>query len=425
MKERYGGAIGMTTVETKAQSVKRASGILYNTTTAKKNALLKAIALRLERETGAICRINRKDLATAEKAGISKVLLDRLTLDEKRITQLIAGIKDVIALPDPVCQVLERTRRPNGLMIEKVRVPLGAVGIIYEARPNVTVDASVLCLKAGNAVLLRGGSEAIHTNKKLVQIIKKALKSVGLPTGCVEFIDTTDRKAVAEMLKQDSYLDIIIPRGSQQLIKYIRENSSVPVIAHGEGNCHVFVDSSADLKQAEEIVVNAKVQRPSVCNAAEKLLVHEKIAKTFLPQIAGRLKRANVELRGDKTSRSIVKEIVPATEDDWYREYLDLIMGIKVVKNLDDAIAHINYYGSHHSDAIVTGSKSNGEKFLRRVDSAAVYVNASTRFTDGFEFGLGAEIGISTQKLHARGPMGLAELTSTKFVVHGDGQIRK
>jgi glutamate-5-semialdehyde dehydrogenase len=306
-----------------------------------------------------------------------------------------------------------------------VRVPLGAVGIIYEARPNVTVDASVLCLKAGNAVLLRGGSEAIHTNKKLVQIIKKALKSVGLPTGCVEFIDTTDRKAVAEMLKQDSYLDIIIPRGSQQLIKYIRENSSVPVIAHGEGNCHVFVDSSADLKQAEEIVVNAKVQRPSVCNAAEKLLVHEKIAKTFLPQIAGRLKRANVELRGDKTSRSIVKEIVPATEDDWYREYLDLIMGIKVVKNLDDAIAHINYYGSHHSDAIVTGSKSNGEKFLRRVDSAAVYVNASTRFTDGFEFGLGAEIGISTQKLHARGPMGLAELTSTKFVVHGDGQIRK
>lgn len=415
----------MTSVETRAQSVKRASGILYNTTTAKKNALLRAIALQLERETSAICRINRKDLAAAEKAGISKALLDRLTLDEKRIAQMVAGVRDVIALSDPVGEVLGRTRRPNGLMIEKVHVPLGAVGIIYEARPNVTVDASVLCLKAGNAVLLRGGSEAIHTNKKLVQIIKKALKSVGLPAGCVEFIDTSDRKAVAEILQQDLYLDIIIPRGSQQLIKYIRENSSVPVIAHGEGNCHVFVDSSANLKEAEAIVMNAKVQRPSVCNAAEKLLVHEKIARMFLPQIAGRLKRENVELRGDETSRSIVKEVIPATEDDWYREYLDLIIGIKVVKSLDDAIDHINHYGSHHSDAIVTGSKSNGEKFLRRVDSAAVYVNASTRFTDGFEFGLGAEIGISTQKLHARGPMGLAELTSTKFVVHGDGQIRK
>lgn len=299
------------------------------------------------------------------------------------------------------------------------------MGIIYEARPNVTVDAAALCLKAGNAVLLRGGSEAIHTNKKLVRIIKTALKNVGLPTGCVEFIDTTDRKAVAEMLKQDRYLDIIIPRGSQQLIKYIQENSSVPVIAHGEGNCHVFVDSSADLKKAEEIVLNAKVQRPSVCNAAEKLLVHEKIAQLFLPRVADKLRQANVELRGDKKSGSIIKDIVPANEEDWHREYLDLIIGIKVVKDVDEAIAHINHYGSHHSDAIITGSKANGDKFLQQVDSAAVYVNASTRFTDGFEFGLGAEIGISTQKLHARGPMGLAELTSTKFVVHGSGQVRK
>ena len=415
----------MTTVETKAQSVKKASGVLYNATTAKKNLLLKAIASQLEDDTDAICRTNKKDLTAAEKAGVSKVLLDRLTLNEKRIGQMTAGIKDVIALPDPVGEILDRTNRPNGLVIEKVRVPLGAVGIIYEARPNVTVDASALCLKAGNAVLLRGGSEAINTNKKLVEIIKKALKDVGLPAGCVEFIETTDRKAVAEMLKQDRYLDIIIPRGSQQLIKYIQENSSVPVIAHGEGNCHVFVDSSADLKEAEEIVFNAKVQRPSVCNAAEKLLVHEKISKTFLPRIAEKLRQANVELRGDRRSRAIVKGIVPANEEDWYREYLDLIMGIKVVEDLDEAIAHINHYGSHHSDAIVTGSKANGEKFLQEVDSAAVYVNASTRFTDGFEFGLGAEIGISTQKLHARGPMGLAELTSTKFVVHGDGQIRK
>jgi glutamate-5-semialdehyde dehydrogenase len=415
----------MTIVETKAQSVKKASGVLYNSTTAKKNVLLKAIAAQLERETDTICRINRKDLVAAEEAGISSVLLDRLTLNEKRISQMIAGVNDVIALPDPVGTVLERTKRPNGLVIEKVRVPLGAVGIVYEARPNVTIDAAALCLKAGNAVLLRGGSEAIQTNKKLVEIIKKALKKVGLPVGCVEFIDTTDRKAVLEMLKQDRYLDIIIPRGSQKLIKYIQENSSVPVIAHGEGNCHVYVDDSANLRDAVEIVFNAKVQRPSVCNAAEKLLVHEKIAKTFLPQVAARLDAANVELRGDKITRAIVKNVAPANEDDWYREYLDLVIGIKVVKNLEEAIEHINHYGSHHSDAIVTGSKSNGEKFLQQVDSAAVYVNASTRFTDGFEFGLGAEIGISTQKLHARGPMGLAELTSTKFVVHGSGQIRK
>ncbi|MFZ1080834.1 MAG: glutamate-5-semialdehyde dehydrogenase [Candidatus Kryptoniota bacterium] len=415
----------MTAVEIKAWSVKRASGVLYNAKTAKKNALIKAIASQLEREVDAICKINKKDLIAAKKAGISSVLLDRLTLDEKRIAQMITGVKGVIALPDPVGEIVERTKRPNGLVIEKMRVPLGAVGIIYEARPNVTVDAAALCLKAGNAVLLRGGSEAIHTNKKLVGIIKKALRDVGLPIGCVEFIGTTDRRAVGEMLKQDRYLDIIIPRGSQQLIKYIQENSSVPVIAHGEGNCHVFVDSSADLKKAEEIVVNAKVQRPSVCNAAEKLLVHEKIAKTFLPKVAEKLKMAHVELRGDRRACTIIHDAVRAKEEDWYREYLDLIIGIKVVKDIDEAVEHINHYGSHHSDAIVTGSKSNGEKFLQEVDSAAVYVNASTRFTDGFEFGLGAEIGISTQKLHARGPMGLAELTSTKFVVHGSGQIRK
>ena len=353
-------------VEKKAKSVKKASEVLYNATTVKKNALLKAIASHLERETDSICRVNREDLANAKKSGLANVLIDRLTLNEKRIAQMIAGVKDVIALPDPVGKVLERTKRPNGLVIEKVRVPLGAVGIIYEARPNVTIDAAVLCLKAGNGVLLRGGSEAIRTNKKLVEIIKKALADVGLPDGCVEFIDTTDRKAVTEMLRQDRCLDVIIPRGSQQLINFIRENSSVPVIAHGEGNCHVFVDSSADLAEAEEIVVNAKVQRPSVCNAAEKLLVHEKIAKTFLPRVAEKLRRANVELRGDNRSRSITSDIIPANEDDWYREYLDLIIGIKVVKNLDEAIGHINHYGSHHSDAIVTGSKANGEKFLQK-----------------------------------------------------------
>ncbi len=414
----------MTSVTFKAQSVKKASAVLCNASTAKKNSLLEAIASELEHEAAAICKTNRRDLNAARKSGVSKVLLDRLTLDEERAAHMVAGVRDIISLPDPVGTVLERTLRPNGLSIEKIRVPLGAVGIIYEARPNVTVDAAALCLKAGNAVLLRGGSEAISTNKKLTRIIKGALRLVGLPTGCVEIIHTTDRKAVAEMLKQDRSLDIIIPRGSRKLIKYIQENSSVPVIAHGEGNCHVYVDDSADMIKAEEIVINAKVQRPSVCNAAEKLLVHEKIAAKFLPRVAEKLRLANVELRGDTKSRTILRGIVTAKEADWYREYLDLIIGIKIVKDIDEAIGHINHYGSHHSDAIVTESESNGERFLREVDSAAVYVNASTRFTDGFEFGLGAEIGISTQRLHARGPMGLAELTSTKFVVRGNGQVR-
>ena len=409
----------------KAQSAKEASGILYNCTTAKKNSLLKAVNARLRSETSAILKANRKDLKNAAHTGLQKVLLDRLTLNEQRIRQMVNGVKDVVNLPDPVGSVIEKIKRPNGLLIEKMRVPLGAVGIIYEARPNVTIDASVLCLKSGNAVLLRGGSEALHTNKKLVEIIKMALQDVNLPAGCVEFIDTTDRKAVLWMLKQEKYLDVIIPRGSQKLISFIQKNSAVPVIAHGEGNCHIYIDSSANLANAEEIVLNAKVQRPSVCNAAEKLLVHEKIAAKFLPHVIQRLRQAGVEIRGDKKVLSIIKDATQAQDADWYREYLDLIIAVKVVKNLDEAICHINHYGSHHSDAIVTSNKTNGERFLREVDSAAVYVNASTRFTDGFEFGLGAEIGISTQKLHARGPMGLVELTSTKFIVHGKGQVRK
>jgi glutamate-5-semialdehyde dehydrogenase len=409
----------------KAKSVKDASKVLYTCSTKKKNDLLKAINNRLLTETKKILSANFKDLKLAGQSGLSKVLLDRLTLNEKRITQMINGVKDVIKLPDPVGRILDKVTQPNGLIIEKMRVPLGAVGIIYEARPNVTIDASVLCLKSGNTVLLRGGSEAINTNKKLVDIIKLALKDVALPAGCVEFIDTTDRQAVMEMLKQEKYLDVIIPRGSQQLIKFIRENSSVPVIAHGEGNCHIYVDDSANLTDAEEIVFNAKVQRPSVCNAAEKLLVHEKIAAKFLPKIAKRLKQAGVEIRGDKKTLTILKDGIPATEDDWFKEYLELKIAVKVVKNLEEAVKHINHYGSHHSDAIITGKKEHGEIFLREVDSAAVYVNASTRFTDGYEFGLGAEIGISTQKLHARGPMGLNELTSTKFIIHGNGQVRK
>ncbi len=412
-------------VERKAEAVKKASAVLYTATAAKKNALLRAIAGRLEKESTSILRQNEADLAAARAAGISAVLLDRLALNEKRISQMVAGVRDVISLPDPVGEVLDRQRRPNGLVIEKVRVPLGAVGIIYEARPNVTIDAAALCLKAGNAVLLKGGSEALKSNSALVAVVKRALRDVGLPAGCVEFIDTADRSAVAELIKLDKYIDIIIPRGSQTLIRFIQENSAVPVIAHGEGNCHVYVDGSANLRDAVEIVFNAKVQRPSVCNAAEKLLIDEKVAVRYLPRIAARLKEARVELRGDRKSRSIVGDMLPATEEDWHKEYLDLVMAVKVVKGVDEAIAHINRYGSHHSDSIVTANKARGEKFLREVDSAAVYVNASTRFTDGFEFGLGAEIGISTQKLHARGPMGLAELTSTKFVVRGKGQVRK
>lgn len=409
----------------KAQSAKRASKALYNCPTKKKNALLLAINKRLREELPSILSANKKDLLNAERIGLSKTLIDRLTLNEKRVEQMINGVNDIIKLSDPVGKVIEKIKRPNGLVVEKIRVPLGAVGIIYESRPNVTIDAAVLCLKSGNAVLLRGGSEAIHSNKKLVEIIKMALKDVGLPLGCVEFIDTTDRKAVVAMLKQDKFLDVIIPRGSQKLISFIQQHSSVPVIAHGEGNCHVYVDSSADLAMAEEIVFNAKVQRPSVCNAAEKLLVHEKIARKFLPRIAQRLQAAGVELRGDSTTRSIINNVKPVTEQDWFTEYLDLKMAIKVVKNFDEAVHHIEKYGSHHSDSIVTKSKSFGKRFLQEVDSAAVYVNASTRFTDGYEFGLGAEIGISTQKLHARGPMGLVELTSTKFIVHGKGQVRK
>ena len=415
----------MTSVEIKSRSVKRAGAALYNAPTARKNALLKALAAGLKRETAAILAANRRDVAAAVKGGAPPLLIDRLTLDAQRVEQMIAGLGEVVRLPDSVGRRFGRTTRPNGLVIERMRVPLGAVGIVYEARPNVTVDAAALCLKSGNTVLLRGGSESLRTNRRLVAVIKKALRAAGLPRGCVEFIDTPDRAAVVEMLKQDAYLDVIIPRGGQALIRFIQQNSSVPVIAHGEGNCHVYVDRSADLAMAADIVFNAKVQRPSVCNAAEKLLVHEHVAGRFLPAVADRLRPARVELRGDARARAILTGIRPAVEADWSKEYLDLILAIRVVGSVEEAIRHINRHGSHHSDAIVTGRAATAEKFLREVDSAAVYVNASTRFTDGFEFGLGAEIGISTQKLHARGPMGLDELTSAKFVVSGNGQVRK
>ena len=413
------------TIAEQARAVKESSRVLYSCSTAQKNRLLRTIAKHLRAGVGDIVASNREDMIQARAGGLSPILLDRLMLDEKRIAQMIRGVRDIVALPDPVGELPGRVKRPNGLVIGKMRVPLGAIGIIYEARPNVTVDAAALCLKAGNAVLLRGGSEAIRTNATLAQILRRALKDVGLPAGCIEFIETTDREAVLTMIAQDRSLDVIIPRGSQQLIRFIQQHSSVPVIAHGEGNCHVYVDRGADLKTATEIVVNAKVQRPSVCNAAEKLLVHKAIARQFLPGMVARLRDAGVEIRGDAATLALVPDVIPATEEDWDREYLELIIAIKVVEGLHEAITHINTRGSHHSDAIVTRSGRHAERFLRDVDSAAVYVNASTRFTDGYEFGLGAEIGISTQKLHARGPMGLVELTGTKFVVRGSGQTRE
>ena len=412
-------------IEQLGRDVKAAAAAMYVCPTAGKNRLLRAIAARLRSAIPAVLEANAADLDAARASGLAAVLLDRLMLNEPRITQMARGVKDVIALPDPVGEVTESRKRPNGLKIERVRVPLGAVGIIYEARPNVTVDAAVLCLKAGNAVLLRGGSEAIRTNTALVQVLRGALEEVGLPADAVGFVESTDREAVQELLKQDRSLDVIIPRGSQQLIRFIQERSTVPVIAHGEGNCHVYVDASADLAMAEEIVVNAKTQRPSVCNAAEKLLIHRAVAAKGLPRIIARLRGAGVEVRGDERTRAIVPDVIAAAADDWEKEYLDLIIAVKVVDDVDAAIAHINVHGSHHSDAIVTRTKRHADRFLRAVDSAAVYVNASTRFTDGYEFGLGAEIGISTQKLHARGPMGLVELTSTKFVVQGRGQTRR
>ena len=416
--------MSVESVEALGRAVRVAGAALSRTTTATRNRLLRGIASSLRANEERLLTINHEEVEQARTAGLSPVLLDRLTFTPQRYRQMISGVRQVMALPDPVGEVLDRVKRPGGLRIEKVRVPLGTVGIIYEARPNVTVDAAALCLKAGNAVLLRGGSEAITTNRSLVALLQQALGDVGLSPDSVSFIDSTDRADVLAMIRQSDSLDVVIPRGGKDLISYIREHSLVPVIAHGDGNCHVFVDASANLSMAAAIVVNAKTQRPSVCNAAEKLLVHKRVAATFVPRIVQLLREAGVEVRGDEHSRALVPDIIAATETDWRQEYLALIIALRVVDDVDMAIDHINTYGSHHSDAIVTASSRNAERFLNEVDSAAVYVNASTRFTDGFEFGLGAEIGISTQKLHARGPMGLRELTSYKWVVRGKGNIR-
>ena len=391
----------------------------------KKNAILEAMADELEARRQQIIEANQQDMKAGREAGLSAALLDRLELTPARLDGMIRGIRNVAALKDPVGTRISRWIRPNGLEILKVRVPIGVIGIIYESRPNVTADAAVLCIKAGNAVILRGGSEAVHSNLAIAEALQAGGARQGLPEHAVQIVRSTDRRAVGELCRLDPYLDLIIPRGGEGLIRFVTENARVPVIKHYKGVCHVFVDESADQEMALRICENAKCQRPGVCNAMETLLVHRKIAGEFLPRVCDILRRRGVELRGDEQARAVVPDMKPATEEDWYAEYLDLILAVRVVPDLAAAIDHINTYGSHHSDAIVTSSDQAARKFTTEVDSATVYVNASTRFTDGGEFGMGAEIGISTDKLHARGPMGLEELTTYKYVIHGNGQIRE
>ncbi|MFA5113445.1 MAG: glutamate-5-semialdehyde dehydrogenase [Candidatus Margulisiibacteriota bacterium] len=411
-------------VAQKGLAAQLAARQLAVTPTKVKNYALERMAAALEQNARTILAANSLDLEAGDKKGLSRALLDRLALDGKRIAGMIEGLNAVKALPDPVGEVLAEGKRPNGLKIKKVRVPLGVIGIIYEARPNVTVDSAALCLKSGNAVILRGGSDAIKSNIELARVISGAAHDAGLPKGCLQLIENTERATAEELMAAREYVDVLIPRGGRSLIQSVVKNAKVPVIETGEGNCHAYVEKSADLKMATEIVYNAKVSRPSVCNAIETLLIDQEVAAVFIPPLFARLKEAKVELRGDEEVRKIDPMVKAATEEDWSTEFLALILAVKVVSGVEAAIEHINKYGTKHSETIVTKDKKAAARFQAEVDAAAVYVNASTRFTDGFEFGLGAEIGISTQKLHARGPMGLAELTSYKYLVEGNGQVR-
>ena len=408
----------------KGKKAKKVSFILSNLSTLEKNKGLNAMANSLVNNKEEILKANKIDLQASMEKGTSKSMLDRLALTEERIEGMSNGLRQVVALPDPIGEVLGMWTRPNGLQIGQKRVPLGVIGIIYEARPNVTSDAAGLCFKAGNAVILRGGSEAINSNKAIVKVLREGLKSVGLPEDSIQLIEDTSREVATEMMKLNDYIDVLIPRGGAGLIQAVVKNATVPVIETGTGNGHIYVDEYADFEMAKNIVINAKTSRPSVCNAAEKLLVHEKIAKDFMPIILKELRDKDVEIRGDKSSIAYDSSIKKANKEEWYNEYLDYIIGVKVVNDIDEAIDIINHYGSGHSEAIITKDYGNSQKFLQKVDAAAVYVNASTRFTDGEEFGFGAEIGISTQKLHARGPMGLKELTTIKYIIYGNGQIR-
>ena len=406
------------------ERAKKAATKMAVLSTNTKNKALIAMAQALEESKDLIIRANAIDVEKAQNNGTPSSLLDRLILNDGRIRSMAEGLRAIAALPDPVGEILSGGLKQNGLKISKTRVPLGVIGIIYESRPNVTADAAGLCLKAGNAVILRGGSEAIESNKAIAGIISKAAYSAGITPGAIELVGTTDRAAVNILLKMNKYLDIIIPRGGAALIKTVIENATIPVIETGEGVCHTFVDTSADLSMAQKIAFNAKTSRPGVCNAMETLLVHREAAVKFLPDILEKLHQAGIELRGCGRTRTCHKSVIPADESDWAAEYLDNILAVKVVDSLDEAIEHINTYGTKHSEAIVTQDYDSARRFQNEVDASSVYVNASTRFTDGFEFGLGAEIGISTQKLHARGPMGLSELTSIKYLIEGTGQIR-
>lgn len=414
----------MTQLEIMGANAKKAARVLMNAG-AKKDEALKAIAKALRENSQAIIAANDIDIENGKKAGLTASLLDRLKLDEGRISGMADGVEQVAAQPDPIGRVIEGRTLKNGLQIEKITVPMGVIGIIYEARPNVTSDAAALCLKAGSAVILRGGKEAINSNKAVMSVMRDAVESVGLPRDCVALVEDTSRQSATELMQLSDYLDVLIPRGGAGLIKSVVENAKVPVIETGVGNCHVYVDASADIDMAAKIIFNAKTQRPSVCNAIETVLVHKDIAEKALPAIKAELDQKNVELRGCERTRGILGDcVVPATENDYAVEFLDYILAVKVVDSIDDALDHLAKYSTGHSESIITSNYAAANKFTSGVDSAAVYVNASTRFTDGGEFGLGAEIGISTQKLHARGPMGLNELTSMKFIIRGNGQVR-
>jgi glutamate-5-semialdehyde dehydrogenase len=408
-----------------ARNARQASLDMARLSTAVKNELLIAMSQALETQTGHLIAENAKDLETGRQKGLSSAMLDRLMLDEKRISGIADALREVAALPDPVGEVTKMWKRPNELMVGKMRIPLGTIGIIYEARPNVTADAAALCLKAGNAVVLRGGSEAIHSNRAIAGVLQGVMKSMGVPEAALSLIPFTEREGVLEMLKQEESIDLIIPRGGESLIRFVVENSRIPVIKHYKGVCHIFVDQSADFDKAEQIIVNSKVQRPGVCNALETLLIHKDVAAEFIPRIADTLSALGVELRGDEAFRSYAPAAAVATEEDWYAEYLDLILACRVVDDMDAAIDHINRYCSLHTESIITSDYSRAQRFIREVNSSCVMVNASTRFADGNQLGLGAEIGISTTKLHSFGPMGLEDLTTTKFIVYGDGQIRE
>jgi len=407
------------------QKAQAASVLLAKLSAEEKNRAVCKMAEALEANADKILSANKKDIASAKAKGLKLALLDRLALDKHKIANMARCMREVAALPDPIGEIVSTWTRPNGLVIGQIRVPLGVVGIIYESRPDVTSDAAGICIKSGNAVILRGGSDAINSNLTIGEVLRNALALTAVPADAVQVVSSTDRREVEEFMSMRKYVDVLIPRGGADLIRTVVEKASIPVIETGTGNCHIYVEEDADLEKAVLIIVNAKCQRPGTCNAAEKLLVHEAVAKRFLPVAIAALRAEGVEVRGCQKTVKIVQGVKPATEEDWYAEYSDLIIGVKVVKDLDEAIAHINKYGTKHSDSVLTASFEKALRFIKEVDSAAVYWNASTRFTDGNQFGLGAEIGISTQKLHARGPMSVQHLTSTKYFVLGSGQIRE